>query len=73
VRSAMLSGDKSNMPGLIRASFGLHNTLEEVDYLVEALDRIARGDYQGKYIQEKATGEYKPLGWDPGYEKFFTL
>jgi selenocysteine lyase/cysteine desulfurase len=73
VRSDMLAGDKSHMPGLIRASFGLYNTLEEVDYLVEALNRIARGDYQGRYTQEKATGEYQPVGWAPQFEEYFKL
>ena len=33
VRERMLAGDRSNMPGLIRASFGLYNTVEEIDIL----------------------------------------
>ena len=31
VQARMLSGDKSDMPGLIRASFGLYNSVDEVD------------------------------------------
>jgi selenocysteine lyase/cysteine desulfurase len=73
VRSAMLAGDRSNMPGLIRVSFGLYNSLEEVDYLVEALGKIARGDYLGKYSQERSTGEYIPLNWMPNFEEYFRL
>jgi selenocysteine lyase/cysteine desulfurase len=73
VRSDMLAGDKSHMPGLIRASFGLYNTLEEIDYLVEALNRITRGEYKGRYNQEKATGEYQPVGWAPQFEEYFNL
>ena len=69
----MLAGDRSDMPGLIRASFGLYNTLEEVDILVDALTRIARGEYQGKYTQDIASGEYTPVGWTPSYECYFSL
>ena len=57
VRAQMIAGDRSEMPGLIRASFGLYNTIEEIDALVEALTHIARHDYTGKYIQEIESGE----------------
>lgn len=73
VRSRMLAGDKSEMPGMLRASFGLYNTLEEVDSLVEALIRVTRGQYSGIYHQDKATGEYKPEGWNPEYERYFSI
>ena len=73
VRTDILSGDRSDMPGLIRASFGLYNTLEEVDIFVDALKRIARGDYQGEYQQELSSGEYTPLGWQPDYQRYFSL
>ena len=73
VRTDIMSGDRSNMPGLIRASFGLYNTLEEVDIFVDALVRIARGDYQGKYHQDRTSGEYTPVGWEPAYTKYFSL
>ena len=73
VRLRMLSGDRSEMPGLIRASFGLYNTLEEVDLLVDALSHISKGDYKGKYIQDKATGEYSPPGWQPDFSEYFKL
>lgn len=71
VRARMLAGDKSEMPGLIRASFGLYNTLEEVDALVEALTRIARGEYRGRYIQDIASGEYRLEGWQPEFNGYF--
>ena len=73
VRRRMLAGDKSEMPGMLRASFGLYNTSAEVDALIEALFHIARGEYQGEYIQERATGEYRPIGWQPHYEQYFSL
>ena len=73
VRERMLAGDRSDMPGLIRASFGLYNTLEEVDALVEALASIQRGEYQGKYVQERGTGEYKLEGWGVDFEAYFSI
>lgn len=73
VREQMLSGDKSQMPGLIRASFGLYNTTEEVDALADALSCITRGEYRGRYRQNRATGEYFPEGWAPAYDRYFQL
>jgi selenocysteine lyase/cysteine desulfurase len=64
VRERMLSGDKSDMPGLIRASFGLYNTLEDIDALVEALSCIVQGGNRGSrsifgYGKEKSQGQEK--------------
>jgi selenocysteine lyase/cysteine desulfurase len=73
VRATMLAGDRSDMPGLIRASFGLYNRLEDIDALVEALERIERGEYHGEYIQERASGEYRPTGWSPEFEQYFAF
>jgi cysteine desulfurase/selenocysteine lyase len=73
VRSRMLAGDRSEMPGLIRASFGLYNTLEDVDALVSALTSIARGQYKGKYTQVRSSGEYNPSGWQPDFSAYFSF
>jgi cysteine desulfurase / selenocysteine lyase len=73
VRQNILNGDRSDMPGLIRVSFGLYNTIEEIDELVFALDRIIRGDYHGDYIQELSTGEYSPRGWSVPYDHYFSF
>jgi hypothetical protein len=73
VRNRMVAGDKSEMPGLIRASFGLYNTKEDVDTLLEALRYISKGDYKGKYIQDKSNGEYSPVGWTPDFADYFKL
>lgn len=73
VREEMLAGNKADMPGLVRASFGLYNTIEEVDILVEALKKIAREDYQGNYVQDRSSGEYVLQNWQPGFEGYFSL
>ena len=73
VRDDMLAHDRSEMPGLVRASFGLYNTLEEVDALTNALEKIGRGEYRGRYHQVKASGDYVPEGWAPRFEDYFAL
>jgi cysteine desulfurase/selenocysteine lyase len=73
VRQRMLQGDKSSMPGLVRASFGLYNSMAEIDAFVEALGEITRGEYRGEYVQDRTTGEYTPRGWSPVFEEYFSL
>ena len=73
VRERMLGGDRSEMPGLVRASFGLYNSTADVDALVAALTHISRHEYQGNYTQERASGEYKPTGWQPQFDQYFAL
>jgi cysteine desulfurase/selenocysteine lyase len=73
VRRRILAGDRSEMPGLIRVSFGLYNSLDEVDILFEALNRISKGDYKGQYVQDKATGEYAPVAWHPDFSEYFRI
>ena len=73
VRRRMLAGDKSEMPGLIRVSFGLYNTIEDVDILLDALSHISTGNYKGNYVQDRATGEFSPVGWQPDFSHYFTI
>ena len=73
VRMRILTSDRRDMPGMIRASFGLYNTTGEIDDFIEALTCIAQKNYQGHYIQQKATGEYIPEDWNPDFKKYFSL
>jgi selenocysteine lyase/cysteine desulfurase len=73
VQDQMLAGNRSDMPGLVRISFGLYNTTEDVESLIEAIIRIKHGRYEGKYIQDRVSGEYTPEDWEPDFEKFFSL
>jgi len=70
VRDRMLAHDKREMPGLVRMSFGLYNTIDEVDRFAEALRRIADGEYHGRYTQDTATGEFVPDGWEPDFSAY---
>lgn len=72
-RTQMLAGDKSNMPGMLRVSFGCYNGTADVDRLVEMLERIARDDYRGDYRVEKKSGVYLPVGFDEPLDEFFKL
>lgn len=72
-RDQLLSGDKSHMPGMVRASFGCYNNQTDIDRLVEMLQRIARGDYQGDYRLDPASGEYTPAGFVEPLADYFLL
>jgi selenocysteine lyase/cysteine desulfurase len=70
VRSSILAGDRRDMPGLVRLSFGLYNTVEEIDAFVEAVEKICRGEYRGSYTQDPTTGEFSPEGWRVDFDSF---
>jgi len=72
-REQMLSGDKSNMPGMVRMSFGCYNNTDDVDRLVETLERIVQGDYQGDYRLERGSGEYIPANYQEPLADYFLL
>ncbi len=73
VRQNILNGDRRGVPGLVRVSFGLYNEVEEIDRLVEALHKVARGEYQGNYIQDAASGDFAPEGWRVEYGDYFRV
>jgi selenocysteine lyase/cysteine desulfurase len=71
-RAQMARGDKSDMPGLVRASFGCYNDAADVDRLATMLERIARGDYRGTYRQ-LPSGEFVPDGHEDDFTSYFAL
>ena len=40
VASTFIHDQRSKMPGMIRVSFGIYNTVEEVDYFLDVIERI---------------------------------
>jgi cysteine desulfurase/selenocysteine lyase len=72
VRGQILSRDRRSVPGTVRISFGLYNTLEEVDEVVEGPDCIARHSYRSSYIQDQESGAYVPEGWGVSYSDHYT-
>lgn len=73
VRHDILDNDRREMPGLVRVSFGIYNTTEEIAVLAEAVSRIATGNYRGTYRQDKVSGEYIPEGWNFDLEEYFCI
>lgn len=67
----ILENDRSQLPGAVRASFGMYNTPQEIDQFIHILRTIATGTYQGKYVLDKVKGEYHPQGYKPNFEKYF--
>lgn len=72
-RKQMLAGDKSNMPGMVRASFGCYNTFDDVDHLVDMLKQIREGKYDGEYRLNRRTGEYLPTNYEEKLDDYFVL
>ena len=65
-------GEVQDIPGLVRFSFGCYNTAEEVDTAVEAVGRIARGEYSGRYTQEP-DGRYRTEGYDVDWGRYLQV
>ena len=72
-RDHLLAGDKSDMPGMVRASFGCYNNTDDVDRLVAMLERISRSDYHGDYVLDRKSGEYHPRGFEEPLDEYFLL
>ena len=73
VRRRIKAGDRSQVPGLVRVSFGLYNNTAEVDALVKALKEIAAGRFKGHYHQTTSSGEFAPEGWNVRFEDYFSF
>jgi selenocysteine lyase/cysteine desulfurase len=72
-RGQLLAGNKSNMPGMVRASFGCYSNTEDIDRLIAMLERIVRGGVQGDYRLKPSTGEYVPLNFEEPLADYFLL
>ncbi len=69
----VLAGNKSNMPGMVRASLGCYSTREDVDSLLDILGKIVQGKYRGKYVQDRASGAFHERTFNPSYDKYFSF
>ena len=66
-RSAVQRGDRRGVPGAVRASAGLSTTAADVELLLDAVARIARGEPSPvTYEQDPHTGDYWPEAGDEG-------
>ena len=69
----VLAGNKSRMPGMVRASIGCYNTEEDIDALTAMLERVAAGEYRGRYRQNRATGAFDAEGFTVEYGRYCSL
>lgn len=69
----ILQHDRSTVPGAVRMSFGMYNTREEVDRLIEALKVISRDEYKGDYELHVETGEYHPKNIKLDFTGYFKI
>jgi selenocysteine lyase/cysteine desulfurase len=67
----VLAGNKSRMPGMVRASIGCYNNESDIDALVDMLSRIVRREYKGIYVQDTASGAFHAHGYGVGFMKYF--
>jgi selenocysteine lyase/cysteine desulfurase len=63
----LAAGEKVELPGAVRASFGIYNTEEEVDVLVETLKSIRNGHIAGTY-DAAALSHCNPALSEPRFE-----
>jgi cysteine desulfurase/selenocysteine lyase len=73
VQQQIISGNRTEMPGFLRASFGLYNSTNEVDKFIEALINLQSRKYIGEYVQDRSSGDYSPNGWQPNYSDYFLI
>ncbi|GAB4196550.1 MAG: aminotransferase class V-fold PLP-dependent enzyme [Roseiflexaceae bacterium] len=59
--------------GLVRISFGLASSNSDIDRLIDGLEAVVRGAYQGDYRFDQHEGGYRPLGWQVRPEDYFSL
>lgn len=73
MRTDILADNRHAMPGMVRVSFGMYNTMAEVDILAAALTQITSDQFQGRYEQDQRTGECHAAGWKPEFSEYFKL
>jgi cysteine desulfurase / selenocysteine lyase len=67
----ILNRDRSHLPGAVRASFGLYNTIEEVDRLVDMVRKVAAGEYARDYVLNRERGEFHPSTFAFRFDEHF--
>ena len=55
-------GEHRNIPGAVRASFGIGTTIEHIDRLVDALADLSEHGPRLRYEEDPDTGDHHPVG-----------
>ena len=62
-RAQVRAGDRTDIPGAVRASLGINATISDVERLCGAVARLASGDPAPvQYYQDRQTGDFSPAG-----------
>ncbi|MDH3456948.1 MAG: aminotransferase class V-fold PLP-dependent enzyme, partial [Gemmatimonadota bacterium] len=72
-KTRVLGGDKSEMPGMVRASFGCYTNTEDIDRFVEMVEHVSRGQFRGQYELHSPSGEYVPTNYNEPLAGYFSL
>ncbi len=73
VEKQILNRDRSEIPGTIRISFGIYNTIQEIDELIVMVKKIVAGDYHPFYLIDRESGAYSPKGFEFNFKDSFKL
>ncbi|OQY27032.1 MAG: class V aminotransferase [Candidatus Cloacimonetes bacterium 4572_55] len=73
VQGEILNRDRSHVPGAIRITFGIYNNEEEIDSLVEMLEKIIRNEYKGNYTLNPDSGAYSPEGFQVNFGDYWSF
>ncbi len=71
ITEEILSGDRTNLPGMVRASFGCYNNIDDVDRFVAMLHRIGSGEFTGDYVLDRRSGTYWPRHFNYDFSSYF--
>lgn len=67
----VLAGNKSNLPGMVRASLGCYSNRDDIDALVDVLEKVVRREYRGTYVQSRSSGAFHAQGYAIPFRKYF--
>ncbi|MCX6147232.1 MAG: aminotransferase class V-fold PLP-dependent enzyme [Candidatus Kapabacteria bacterium] len=69
----LANGERKDIPGVIRISFGIYNTIEEIDYLIQALEYIIEKKVFDNYYYNNSYGEYRPINYEIDSNLYFKI
>ncbi|MGH1366674.1 MAG: aminotransferase class V-fold PLP-dependent enzyme [Calditrichia bacterium] len=65
--------NKIDLPGAVRASFGIYNTTEEIDRFIDVLRTIVKREWKGDYEEDPASGDFHLKNSPVALDSFFTV
>lgn len=72
VEDRIVRGDRGDVPGTVRASFGLSNAPDDALRLVEAVRQVAAGRGAHGYALDAVHGEWRHAGACAEFDEYFT-